>query len=156
MNAKVKGLEIPKRSRNDTWVQRVRPGERLKVVILSEVLWGMHCHWTGARSVECTKAEKACVGCERQLPTRWKGGLHVWDLGRRESYFVEITPRAARRIVEQTENRSTLRGVCIELSRSGTKVNGRLVVQIVDMSIDMKRLPAGQAVSPALQWLWSR
>jgi hypothetical protein len=156
MDARVRGKPVPARSRNDHWVERVRPGERLHLVILSQAVFGMEAHWNGARTIECTGEPERCPGCVKSLPIRWKGGAHVYDLSRKESYFVELTPRSVRLLLATLQPGDSLRGVKIDLFRSGPARNSRLVCELKGRAGEVKRLPYEQDPGPIMKWLWSK
>jgi hypothetical protein len=149
------GVPRPVASKLDHWVERVRPGERLDVVILSECIWGATTHWTGKRTFKCTEKEGTCNGCKKKLPVRDKFAVHVYDMIRREKYFVELTPRAARLLDAQVPQDQLLRGVKISLSRSGLAPNGRLNVRVTGTLDHMERFPESQDPERAFVFLWS-
>lgn len=155
MERRVKGLPVPARSARDHWVERVRPGARLHLIILSEALWGLEAHWTGNRTIECSGKANGCRGCAMELPKRWKGGMHVWDLTRKESYFVELTPAAARKLMATAAKDEPLRGLKIDLFRSGQAINGRLLVEVIGGRVSTKSLPPEQDPQFVLRWLWA-
>lgn len=155
MFQRVAGKPIPARRKDDHWVERVRPGATLHLVVLSEALWGMDAHWTGSKTIECIGEGKGCRGCVAKNPIRWKGGAHVYDLSRKESYFIELTPGAARRLMAMTSENESLRGLKIDVFRSGRAVNGRLCVELIGGRLDPKRLPAAQSPEAMLRWLWN-
>jgi len=155
MERRVRGIPVPTRKKEDHWVERVRPGATLHLVILSETLWGLEAHWTGTKTIECLGKANGCRGCAAKNPVRWKGGIHVWDLTRKESYFVELTPGSARRLLGMAKQDEPLRGLKIDLFRSGRAVNGRLCVELIGGRLDPVKLPAAQNPEAMLRWLWN-
>ena len=154
MDARVKGIPIPPRIPRVQWVERVKPGAKYHVVILSEAIWGLEAHWSGSRTIPCTGTPEECPGCVARNPKRWRGGVHVYDLARKESYFVELTPGAARKLMAVASDSMPVRGLQIDIYRSGSAVNGRLMLDVVKRLNDVKKLPAEQDPGPVLRWLW--
>lgn len=153
---RVAGKPIPPQSRRTHWVERVRPGDVLRGCILSSVVWGVDAHWSGRRTIKCTENPESCPGCIGKMPIRWRGGIHVYDYARREKFFVELTPRAARHLEQALPADEPLRGTKIELRRSGTSPKGRLVCQVLGREYGIDRMPPAEDPKPVLEFLWSR
>ncbi len=150
---------VPFKSQPQQLVKRLSAGERMSGFFLSEALWGVHTHWLKegkrGRSVRCTKERGACVCEERDLPSRWRGYIHVYDEGTREFCFLELTPGAAEQLLRQLPDRENLRGIRFEAYRTPGGDTGRLNIRLGTHTVAIETCPPGQDPEPVLEKLWS-
>lgn len=141
-------------------VVQVRAGGVFLGVICSPTIWGVMTHWNDlggprGRSERCCAPKATCYGCDKQLPSRWKGWLHCFDLRTRNEIFLEITPAGGEQIEIERPKDGTLRGLKIEARRSQGGDRGRFTVTLGLFSGDLEKLPAAKDPEPVLEVLWN-
>lgn len=140
-------------------VVRLRAGQKLDGYILSQQIWGYTTHWIkrGKKgfSIECTKGVSTCRCESEELPTRWKGYFHVYDIARMRECFLEITPFVADNLLRHVGERQTFRGLKFTAKRSKGGDNGRLELVTYPYSTAPDGLPDGRDPRPFLERLWA-
>jgi hypothetical protein len=134
-------------------ILRVKAGQEMHFVILSESLWGIWTHWAGNRSEPCFAENATCPGHKRGLPRRWKGYLHVWHIDKRLEAFIELTPTAAHCLLDQAGKNCSLRGLRLKLRRTGAS-NGRLLVNLLPANPSMEGFAQPKDPESILCKLW--
>jgi hypothetical protein len=145
--------DIPPAAGPAMWIVRLKANEKLHCTILSEHLWGIMVHWNGRNTEPCTGDELSCSGHQRKLPLRWKGYLHVWDHHKRTDKFLELTPTAARMLLDQVETEFPLRGQRVEIARMNGD-NARLRVSVQARINEGFKLPDEKDPEETLRKLW--
>lgn len=158
MSALVEGKPIPQPGPAFEIV-RLKAGATLEGFILSPRLWGYHTHWIkrgkGGFSVECKKGVASCPCDEEELPTRWKGYLHVYDCRRQRECFLELTPFVGEQIDRENRERGHFRGLKFKATRSKGADNGRLEIVMFPYNSVPENLPEPKDPRPYLERLWS-
>lgn len=135
-------------------------GESIDCVILSRSIFGFATHWDDragkkGRSEECTMStEGECTGCDRELPRRWKGFLHVFCFARKADVFLEITPAVAESIQQQAEHGSALHGQRLILRRGDKGPKTRIRVELQGYKGNVHNEVSEKDVRPILKTLW--
>lgn len=133
-------------------IRRLRKSEACTATFLS-VLQGFWTHWNGMRSEPCFRNHKECPGHLQQHPRRWKGYIHIHDDKLREEQFLELTPIAAKSLLNIVGLNTTLRGQRAMIQRmNGNKA--RLTVQLLTPVGPGIIMPAAKDVYPILANLW--
>lgn len=126
---KLNRQDRPPRVGPELWIRRLKASETLQCTIISASLWGCMTHWNGRSTEPCYESKKECPGHKRGLPTRWKGYLHVWDEGKAEECFLELTPVAADNLLAQVMQGEPLRGQRLKVERlKGNKARLRVTL----------------------------
>ncbi len=133
---------------------RIRKGQTAVYTILSPSMWGIWTHWDGQRTLPCMKAKNQCLGCQRGFPKRWKGYLHCYFPPQKSDFLLEITPRAAKLLLDSAPERRMLRGLILRVERSPGGRNGRLLATIVGDDPIERELPAAKDPFDTLAFLW--
>jgi hypothetical protein len=120
----------PPRSLTLTLV-RLKAGEEAFFRVLSAAIFGYWSHWTGKCSVLCKRNSEDCDGCRNAKPVKWKGLLHVINMGNGRQCLVEVTNSAALQIQDSLPSNDSLRGKRLRLVRSRGGDNGRLRAEII-------------------------
>lgn len=143
----------PPRGGPEMWILRLKAKQSRTLAILSVSLWGTWTHWNGQCSEPCFVEKKACSGCKRGLPKRWKGYLHCWDYHEKREVFLELTPMAADAVLVQCGEGAPLRRNRIQMAR-GDGDNTRLKVTILSaVPLDVL-LPEPKDPKKTLEKLW--
>ena len=158
MQSCIEGAPRPKPGPAHTVVQ-LGQGESIDGVILAEKVWGVLTHWNDGRgkkgrSERCCKESGYCSGCELELPSRWKGYLHVYCFRRKRALFVELTPATAEAIELMKPSGESVRGLRIRLKRGDGGKKTRIEVEILAYAGDLDALPAPQHPEEVLETLW--
>lgn len=141
-------------------IVQLRGNEAVDGVILSPAVWGVMTHWNTmagpkGRSERCTKVKGHCSGCERELPSRWKGYVHYFDFEKKAEAFLEITPEAFKKLEREAPPGVTLRGLRLRAKRSSSSVHGRLNVELGLFHGKIDSLPPPRDPEPILETLWA-
>jgi hypothetical protein len=113
-----------------------RNTQPISYVAISKRIWAHHVHWLGARTQPCTLVVGAdgtprvkCDHCAAQMPTRWKGYLHVWKSGELKTLFLCLTPGAGWELTNALGSDYDLRGLTLDVWRSGKAATSLLIVR---------------------------
>lgn len=142
----------PPRSGPAIEIRRLRAGGAATLLCLTN-LQGFWTHWNGLRSEPCFRDHSKCPGHLRQLPRRWKGYVHSFDVFDRVDFFQELTPLAVEQIQRVVGKATPLKAMRLSLKR-GNGDRTRLKVEVVRMEERLDGLPAGKDVWPVLAKLW--
>jgi hypothetical protein len=145
--------DVPPEPGPKMWIVRLKKNEKVHCTILSKSMWGILTHWNGKNSEPCYEPADTCPGCQRKMAQRWKGYLHIYDHELRRDRFLELTPSAARSIVEQCDTNFPLRGQRVQVRRMNGD-NARLKVEVQARLHDDFQLPEEKDPLPTLMALW--
>jgi hypothetical protein len=135
-------------------VHRLQGGEEFSCIILSPKIWGPWTHWTGERSQPCYEPKNSCPGCQKGLPSRWKGYIHVIDIFRRKECFLELTPKSAELLTAQKDPDQDLRGLSFTLQR-GKGSKAKLSVRRTYGRTPDNQMPPARDPEPVIRLLWN-
>lgn len=142
-------------------VIQLEGGAIVEGVICSPAVWGVVVHWDGyagqkGRSQRCTmdKLQK-CIGCEKRLPSRWKGYIHFLDMIVKKEAFLEITPAAFENLELEVPEGRDLRGLRLRAKRAGKASNSRMKLELGLFAGDVSKLPPPRDPEPILETLWN-
>jgi hypothetical protein len=107
----------PLESGPELFVRRLKAGESILVVVLSDKCEGFNSHWTGLYSTLCTEPTTECLGHQRGDPLRWRAYLHVVNLHDQKEIFLELTKGAWEQICAQIACDQSWRGLRFNLKR---------------------------------------
>ena len=144
----------PPKKDETLWVVSPKGNERLKFIVYSPAVMGVHCHWTGRRTVPCFENQDLCEGGHKDATQKWRGYVHAWayDLGRQ--VFVQLTGEAVESWWAQCGPGVSLRGQIVEVIRT-QKNNGRLTVQVDKyLTREKDKLPEPRDCKLSLFKLW--
>jgi len=154
--------EEPKRERGELFVKRLEGNEQVEVCVLSAKVEGFLTHWQPAKggrkgySLPCTQPTEECEGHKRQLPSRWRGYLHVFEIHKGQSFFLEITPETLHNLKALVGESTVWRGLCICFKRMNGK-NTRIAVTLLTEwgRRSSAALPQPLSVETMLRKLWN-
>lgn len=156
----VTGIAPPKAGPLHQVIQ-LEGGAVIEGVICSPAVWGVVVHWDQyaggkGRSQRCTKDKlDRCDGCDKRLPSRWKGYIHFFDFVVMKEAFLEITPAAFDLLEKECPCNETLRGKRIRAKRTGRAANSRMRIELGLFNGDPATLPAPRDPEPILETLWN-
>lgn len=119
--------------------------------IVSESLFGFWTHWDGRRTIPCWKGQAHCPGCDTEQPTRWKGLIELFDAAQRSTYFVELTPLAAKEFLARLGEES-MRGLRISIQRE--RKHSRAPLNLVMLDRHHGQIPKAHDPWPTLKVVW--
>jgi hypothetical protein len=131
-------------------IHSVGPTDHFSGAILSDSLYGFWTHWDGRQTRPCWKGQAHCDGCDRELPQRWKGLIELWEMGK-PSFFVELTPLAAKEFLERLHG-AEMRGVRINVQRE--RHHRRAPLRIVFLDRYAGQLPKAHDPWATLEVIW--
>lgn len=146
------------------WVVILRPdvGEEIRAWVLSHSVVGVLTHWQTpcadypkGSSRPCTaRTQAGCPCCARQQP-RWRGYLGVRTCSRHQMRLAEVTDWAAQREPRLDPlSEQSIRGLCISLSRDGSRKQSPLHVRLFSAEEAPPPLPPPIDVVGWLCQLW--
>lgn len=140
-------------------ITRVKQRQRIVVVVLSSTWWDIVVHWdpTAKRSFPCTTPTSQCEYHQRELPSRWRGYLHVllFEGNKRVETFLELTPGLAEEIENQLGEGADLRGQRWELERgNGDKARITLSIKAHWSAVSKEELAPERSPEMELMRLW--
>lgn len=127
----------------------------LTATILNDTYWGLLTHWDGKANRSRPCLGKKCDCQERQIPTRFKGWVHVLRFPQNDMLFFELTPQAVEQIEKQIPRETSWRGYRIQARRSNSTTHGRLIVEVLEAKSNLENLPVGQDPEEVLRNLWN-
>ena len=146
-------LDQPPKPGPEIEIRRLRKNESVCFTIMG-ALEGVYTHWNGMRSEPCFANHRECPGHLKALPRRWKGYIHVHDDRLREEQFLELTPLAAKCLLNSVGHGTVLRGIRLTVTRlNGNKA--RLTVAVLESVQRGVVMPAPKSVYPVLANLWN-
>ena len=145
---------VVRKSGPELKVIRLKGGQVMNCIVLSDHLHGFEIHWDHAsrRSEPHMEDEATCEGCLGKKPRYWKYYLHVWSTHHAQC-FVELTQEASEQLTSLLEAEETYRGVPLEIKRTSAN-NGRLFVAMSNSLAQRAHLPVGKDPEPTLRLLW--
>jgi hypothetical protein len=158
MSAQGIGAPRPKNGPRFLLVQ-LKKGQSIDAVLLSRKYTGFATHWDlGAgqkgRSQRCTKDDGECDGCDRKLPSRWKGAIHAYCFYRKEEVFIELQPTTAEALDLGVPAGEDLRGRRVRLKRGEKGDKTRVFVEWLIWQGNVDELPDERDPLPVMQTLW--
>ncbi len=133
-------------------LKRCPCGSTPPLIILSDRIIGAELHWLGGRSSPHLKHN--CPGCLAKTARVWKGYLAVIDPRTQQLSCLEITPPCVDALNSYAAAWGSIRGAAIRLSRSTTKANGRIKIEITQSTYATERLPQPFDVHLLLEQMW--
>lgn len=134
-------------------IVRLRANEELTFLCASREPWGFWTHWLSNRSSPCFKSKKTCPGCRLGAPSRWKGYLFIVDQELKRECYLEVTPQAARSLMDQMQPGQKLRGLHLRVRRMGGD-RARLKVQQLSNRDFSENMVEDRDPFPTLAKLW--
>lgn len=124
----------------------------LRGVILSRSLQGTGTHYYRGRTTPCVGAK--CEACKDGMAARWYGYVAIWSPSTDRVAIAEITDAAADDLDRWHARHGTLRGAVLTLKRQGARVNGRIIADVSQGTIDPDRLPPPPDLIRILEKIW--
>jgi hypothetical protein len=135
---------------------RVLTSEAKTYICFSRCAWGQYIHWTGQRTIECTRDKtKECEGCSRGWSLKWYAYLNVRDITGTEYGFLELTETAARLIDMQLGENKNMRGVRFRIHRTKGGPKGRYIVHVYEDRLSEASLRPEEDPYETLCFLWN-
>lgn len=137
----VRSADMPPDPGPELEVRRVGAGLSMTVLFLCVRFRGFWTHWNQGRrrTQPCLDPIETCPGHKAQLPLRWKAYAHVYDHGQRDQCLLELTPGAARQLMQALGGLADLRGMRVQIAR-GQGAKARLNVSVQKMPTDAEKL----------------
>ncbi len=153
MPLKINGPPLPKLGPKMKVVRVLTTTPQL-FIVLSEKLLTVHTHFVG-RSKECTiDTALSCEHCAAGSSRRWKGYFDTINHTTGERCFLELTPPACHVVMLLCEERTSARGLILEVSKTKGGKHGRYIVRSTNTSVDVATLADPIDPLPTLRVLW--
>lgn len=131
---------------------RTPTGGTLDMLVLSDAIYGVDCHYYQGRTRPHT--QPTCEPCDIGVPYRWQGYLAVMMTRLRDLALFEFTAASAAPLVEYYETNKTLRGVQIKAARVNSRANGRVILQVTRGDLGLYAAPPAPDVNEILARIW--
>lgn len=128
MKPQISTCSKPTLRQNVLFVERLVGNETKCYVIYSESMYGYLTHYNG-KTVPCWENHDYCEGGHKEETLRENFLLQAYSQTRGKQVFLYLTPGAAKQLLEQIPEGTSLRGLCIRVTRT-EKNKGRLHVQV--------------------------
>lgn len=134
-----------------------RPGQVMRLIILSDEVVGAWTHWLDERTIPCRGRDQGCVCRKMDLSRRWKGYLGCFDPEIGKVVIAELTLSAYHCLADSlSEIGHSLRGRGLILMRAGKSVRSSVVA---DTNVNVPTpegfvLPSAPNVREALRRIW--
>lgn len=123
-----------------------------RCVITCDELYLPYTHWLSGRTLPCLGAE--CGACGAKKPKRPEAFASVATLHNRRHQILRLTREVASTILRHPLAAQSVRGICLELRRRGSKPNGHVAAILEEIPYEGSRLPASQVVALHLFRVW--
>jgi len=114
----------------EVYVLRMPADRTITFVAWGDKLRGFDVHWLGNRTAMHFEPAEECEHCLKNLPSKWKGYLHVYAVELKQEFFLEFTKITASAFQHQVANPDHLRGCTFRLKRGKSK-NSRMSIIIL-------------------------
>jgi hypothetical protein len=131
---------------------RTPTGGTLDMIVLSEAIYGVDCHYYQGRTRPHTSP--TCEPCDIGVPYRWQGYIAVMMCRLRDLALFEFTAASAAPLVEYFETNHTLRGVALKASRVNPRPNARVILQVTRGDLGLYAAPPAPDVPEILARIW--
>jgi hypothetical protein len=130
-------------------------GLTLRVLMLSDRVTCAPTHHKG-RTIPCLEPwARKCEACDQGWKPRWLGYIAAFHPIRHIKCLLELTATAAETLGAAAEQKGSLRGHWITVSRVGDRPNGPLMVQWAPSDFTDEQVPESFSVQQALLRLWN-
>lgn len=114
-------------------------------ISLSDQVTGFDVHWSHRKSHVCLAPFGNCELCDRGLSKRWVGYLAAMNSSKAKRFLVEFTALVMPGLTRMREQRGTLRGLAVRLTRPSHTPNGHLKIDFHGHGLDV---PVGECPPP--------
>ncbi len=126
--------------------------QRGRCVITSEEPYEVDVHWLGGRTLPCL--ESGCGACEAQRPKKYEAYLGVvWSTSRKHE-ILRLTKAAMFQLKSGLSGRDSIRGSVLAVERKGDRPNGRVIVTVEPLQVEIARLPQSPDLEAHLARIW--
>jgi hypothetical protein len=120
--------------------------------ITSAQIHSTRIHYYKGRSRPHTKP--SCEACDAGNEHRYKGFIAACNKHDRGQGIIELTAGPADQLYDHLENKGSIRGLIIQLTRPSGRANGLIEITIRKPDIDPEELPKPPNVIQALKKIW--
>src|ERR1044072_442488 len=142
------------RSKKSYEMIRAEVGLQLKVIVLSEWLYGYWQHFVGGKNV--AHRLKNCEGCAAGIEQRWYGYLCVMGIKSGDIAVLQLTAKCYQRCEEYFGEHNTLRGAHLTVTRRTAKKNAKVMAVFRPSGLAPNKLPEEIEVELFPRTLWSQ
>lgn len=136
-------------------IAKVTNGPPSTWTCLSTRIVGVYTHWVEARgTVPCTGSSKTCITDHKTTSQKWAGWLAVTKGNGHYLQYLHLTESAVVDCPMLLEKDRDLRGLVLNVGRTGDPKRGRMHVAITPALLDKRRLLAEPDVRVFLFNLW--
>lgn len=126
--------------------------QRGRCVITSDDFYEVDVHWIGGRTLPCL--DKECAACKAQRPRKYEAYLGiVWSTSRKHE-ILRLTKGAMFQLKSQLSCSDSPRGHVLSVERKGDRPNGRVVILVEPLQVEVQKLPASPDLEAHLARIW--
>lgn len=133
-------------------LERVKPASQIHGVITCNTYLGVWTHFIGGRTLPCTAP--TCPGCEAQRRKGWEAYLSIWTNKPSRHIIAALTPGAALQLTDAAPDPGQLRGNWITIRRHGSRPNGKLLVELQLVEVNVGCLPPPPDLKAHMYKIW--
>jgi len=121
--------------------------------VTCEKPYEVYTHWIGRRTLPCMGKE--CGACQALVPAKYEGYLSLVWAHNRTQQIVRVTKPAMLQIKSQVQLQPSLRGTILNFERKGKRSNGRVIVRVDALHLEVAKLPQSPDVRRHMMHIWS-
>lgn len=137
----------------EVYVFRMPKERTLTFTAWGDTIRGFDVHWLGDRTAMHFEPAAECEHCLKNLPSKWKGYLHVFCVELRQEVFLEFTKVTANGFKLQVPNSEHLRGCVFQIKR-GKSANSRMDIRMLSPLAPDVVLPPAKDPRPVILKLY--
>lgn len=122
-------------------------------IITSEDILGCDTHYWHSRTLPCERPD--CPACNEGYPYRWHAYCSVWCPKPAAHIVLELTVQPTEPLLLYRRAQGSLRGCLIEVSRSGSRPNGRVLLRCKPADLTRVQLPSAPNLRSVLAIIWN-
>jgi hypothetical protein len=123
-----------------------------RVVATCEELYCVHTHFIGRRTLPCLG--EGCGACAAQKPRRKEAFASVVRVRDRKHIILRLTENAAIVLLRSVIGGCPVRGLAFVATRTGSRPNGYVSVEVVPVELETHRLPVAPDLPLHLSRVW--
>lgn len=142
-------------------IERLAANQKMFVAVLGDQIEWFLTHWmprSGKRkgySLPCLTPHEQCRGHQLQLPSKWRGYLHVKEMTNGKVCFVEVTQGMGEDLKKVVPDALSYRGMCLNIWRlNGDQARLKCDIQAHWEARSKDPLPPTYSVEKILKKLW--
>lgn len=134
-------------------LQTLKAGFVGRGYVTCEKPYEVYTHWIGRRTLPCMGKE--CGACLAQMTSTYEGYVSLVWAHNRNHGLVRLTKPAMLMLKNQVQLQPSWRGTIVNFERKGKAKNGRVVVRVDALQLEVHKLPQIPDLRRQMARIWS-